>query len=180
MKFMFKLFLLTVILICATPFIMKDEYGRPLMTLDKLTMPATLLSDFKKFLGFTKQITSAMDSDDDKSKNNITEVYKWKDKEGAWHFSDSNTPDNTRELVKIDSNANIVHIDIAKEIVEAKIDTATTAATEKEQEASILPSELMLLEQAPDLINKAKNIDQIVGDRYETQQKAMKEMGLSN
>ena len=92
-----KLMLFVVILACAALFFIKGGDGKPLMTIEKLfdglpSSPSGLLS------GETE--TPATPA--------LTRIYKWKDENGVWQFSDSLIDKEGAEVMELDGQINIV------------------------------------------------------------------------
>ena len=89
-----KLMLFVVILACAALFFIEGGDGKPLMTVEKLferlpSSPSDMLSG--------EADTPA-----------VTRIYKWKDENGVWQFSDSSLFKEGAEVMELDSQINIV------------------------------------------------------------------------
>jgi len=101
MRFFYKLFFkfLLVLLIIALflPFYIKDKNGKPLLTYHQLNLPdfskyipSLSLPDFGKIFNFRKEKNDKpvlILSREKDHKNSL--IYKWKDDNHVWHFSDS-------------------------------------------------------------------------------------------
>jgi hypothetical protein len=84
MKLFVKLMLFVVVAALAAPFVLKGPNGAPLMSLDGIRMPEVSLPD----LGEVRDTLKAGVRAADEEPANVTEVFKWRDDEGVWHFSD--------------------------------------------------------------------------------------------
>lgn len=92
-----RLMFFVVILACAALFFIKGDDGKPLMTIEKLFeglpgSPSDLLS--------WKAETPATPV--------VTRIYKWKDENGVWQFSDSPLDEEGAEIMELDGQINIV------------------------------------------------------------------------
>lgn len=106
-----------------------------------------------------KQISSTENS---KSTNNSVTYYKWQDANGNWQFSDKSPEGLDITKVKVNTNTNILQS--FKEKVSNKLETSQTTS-EKDKEANIPTSPIILPSQAKELIEDAKNIEQLMEDR---------------
>ncbi len=89
-----------ILLACIGPFFIKGPSGEPLLTIDDFLSdlpdsPADLLPD-------------ALVSEGSEAEGEITQIYKWKDENGVWQFSNSPVDANGAELMEIDSNINTI------------------------------------------------------------------------
>ena len=92
-----KLMIFVVILACAGLIFVKGRDGKPLMTVEKLleglpSSPSDLLS--------REAETPATPA--------VTRVYKWKDENGVWQFSNSPLDEEGAEVIELDGQINIV------------------------------------------------------------------------
>jgi len=100
-----RILLLILVLSAAFLFFFPMKNSKPLLSLDKLTMPN--LSDIK-----LPEVNLPNLSGDSPS-GQVT-VYKWQDASGNWHFSNEPPPDNTPyQTTKVDPNANLIHSEAA-------------------------------------------------------------------
>lgn len=106
MRIFFKLLIFLLILACIAPFFIKGHNNIPLMTLDKLKLPKISIPKLSKLPKFklptlkkkapvsqSETLSSAVPAGAKKIK-----MYKWKDKEGVWHFSDRKNPGGPYEV----------------------------------------------------------------------------------
>lgn len=95
MPMFIKLMILAVVVACAAPFFLKGPDGQPLMTIDQ-------------FIANEHQNTNLPDvsSMTHAAKSSPTRVYKWKDSDGVWHFSDSADDAPGAEMIEVDGPVN--------------------------------------------------------------------------
>lgn len=108
MKLFIKVMILLVVLACAAPFILKRSDGLPWMSVSDLKAPDISMPDVKPL---ADKISSLSDGKAGKESPEPTMVYKWKDKNGVWHFADKESTTSPGEAIKIDAHANLVHIE---------------------------------------------------------------------
>ena len=103
---MIKLIIAAFIIACLAPLFIKGPDGEPLMTLDDWSVSApafvTALLD-GTFLDETVNQKSLSDDStpDPASTGEPTEIYKWQDEAGVWHFSDSPVDLGVAEKVEL-------------------------------------------------------------------------------
>lgn len=109
MKIIWKLFLLALIMALAAPFIITARDGEPVVTpkdmLPGLEQPLkTVISDIKAFAS-PKASSGEIDSGTITSDGEGMLVYRWRDKQGRWRFSDEENPagESERVLIKMSS-----------------------------------------------------------------------------
>lgn len=110
MKLFIKVILLVVVAALAGPFIITGPNGRPLMSLDRLRVPAVSLTDFGKAAAAVK--TGVSDASEAPAKP--TTVFKWRDENGQWHFSGKEQPGHSAQILSVDPAANVVHFAAAE------------------------------------------------------------------
>ncbi|MBU1171956.1 MAG: hypothetical protein KKD44_20570 [Proteobacteria bacterium] len=95
-KLVIKLFIFMVVLACAGPFIMKDQEGRPLMTIDRIKIPrcSFQISDLMFWKNNSapppkaeREILSP-DSIVPGKGQEVVKIYTFKDDQGVSHFTD--------------------------------------------------------------------------------------------
>ncbi len=92
MKIMIKLLVLVLIGAVVAPLVIKGPDGKPMMA----------WQDF-----FSSTPTTAYISPS-KGSSSLTTVYKWKDADGQWHFSDKTVEGNNHETIKYNPKSNII------------------------------------------------------------------------
>jgi|GEM_PF-1510851 len=164
MKIFYKLLLFMVVLAIAAPFIIKDERGRPLMSLSRLHMPALSKPPLPDLSGTLGQIKKHLPALRDEDKHSALTAYKWLDKQGNWHYSDHRQAGRNNVAVQVDPDANMVHLDnppAPSEPAQQK-STRPTSAITRTQHWSPLAN-------ATNTLQKAQNVNQLVQDTYNRQ-----------
>ncbi|MCG8312236.1 MAG: hypothetical protein MI976_03385 [Pseudomonadales bacterium] len=195
MKLFVKFLMFLVVLALAGPFIMRGPDGKPLMSLQDLSLPDfSLPSGIPK--GAPKQLTGndeeawiAWSKDkpnpsspkvyviDPQNKQPIQAkpgvFYRWKDAEGVWQFSSTPNLNTPNIVIETDPNANIV-----QSLSDDKIDSALGRVKEviadvdmPEGDGPELPSiplpTTVPISEVPELINQAKAVQDLMNKRTE-------------
>lgn len=111
-RLLFKILIVLILLACVAPFFIKGPGNRPLMTLDKLKLPKFSMPKLPEFktakipplskeqkVAVPETLSSTVVSGAKKVK-----MYKWKDKDGLWHFSDRKNPDGPYQVFYLPAN----------------------------------------------------------------------------
>lgn len=113
MSLAIKTFCVILILGCAGLFIIKKPDGTPLLSTKELLPDITAItSDIKKFISDAKNVTTSIGSNSEKNieesevKPTQSTVYRWKDANGQWQFSDNPPANQTVEAMNISGNLN--------------------------------------------------------------------------
>ncbi len=162
MKLFIKLMIFLVVVACAAPFILKRDDARPWMSLSDLKTPDISLPDVKPI---ADQISGLTDEISDKKSSEPDTVYKWKDENGVWHFADNASTASTSEAIEIDSYANLVHIERGRFHVDQTSDIEQTTRQERkipDNKPTTLDPDSSPYRQLPELIDRAKNIEQVL------------------
>jgi len=170
MKLFLKIMVILVVLACAGPFILKRSDGRPWMTFSDLKAPDISVPDISPL---TDQVKKLHPTDPDKSAKQTT-VYKWQDGDGVWHFSDKVSTAVPSDEIKINHNANIVHM----EKNEISKETAGIPSKKNivQKEAASLDSKASPYEQLPNLIDLAKNVEKLLDQHQQEQEQIIKQL----
>lgn len=114
---MLKIMFLIVSLACLAPFLIKGPTGASLLSVadfSSATSLASIIERIKQTFGVADVIDIADDASDGgqgagKSPSAyVTKVYKWRDQQGVWQFSDGlNVPEGA-ELVEISHQINLI------------------------------------------------------------------------
>jgi hypothetical protein len=147
MKIMIKLLLLALVGAVVAPMLMKGPDGKPLLSWE----------DFFSVPEETKMLPDAEPS----SPAGLTTVYKWKDKDGVWHFSDKPHDHETNEKLTYNPNANIIQ-SLAKKEEEPE---AEVKAVPIEPEPTSPGLTTVPLDQVPELMDQAKQYQDMVDQR---------------
>ncbi|HEB87388.1 MAG TPA: DUF4124 domain-containing protein [Gammaproteobacteria bacterium] len=183
MKRVFKLMLLALVLVGVSPFLLHGSNGKPLFSLDKLTLPnlshlfgragsdaarvSKTLGDIKSTAG--KVLPIELDG-------KHTAVHKWRDKHGVWHFSDKQNPHGKDEVVLINTNTNVVQADpVAKAIPNKQKSGTATDKKENTKDAgpSIPLPTTIPMKDIPKLIRDTQALKDTLNKRYRKQQKLL-------
>lgn len=171
MKLMFKLMLVLLVLIGASPFILPGKNGQPLFSFSDLKMP-----DFSSLSGSPKSKVVVIPENGtiDKeivNKKNLTTVHKWMDDSGVWQFSDQNNSGGTSELVNINPDSNVVQAMKVAQPEDEKSNVATDSGDNTETDLSSIPLPTTIpMKDIPKLINQTKELKNTLEQRYQEQQ----------
>lgn len=158
MKLFIKLVVFIVVLAVAAPYVMKGEDGKPLMEFNLADTISRITGIFKSTSSDAEEQTSTgLPVTSDK-------VYKWKDENGRWHFSDK----------PLDGEKVTTHI-----IPKANILAPVKIPGNEEEEAEVEPTETpaipvpMTVQNVPKLIDDANNVQKLLDDRKSQLDKQM-------
>ena len=156
MKLFIKLVLFIVVLAVAAPYVMKGKDGKPLMEFNLSDTISSITNIFKAPSSIQEEVTSGgipVTSD---------KVFKWKDENGRWHFSDKPV-DGQQVSTHIIPKANI--------LAPVKI----PGKEEEKEEPSATPGipVPMTAQNVPKLIDDAKNVQKLLNDRQSQLDKHM-------
>ena len=162
MKLFVRLMIFIVVLGLAGPFIMKGPDGRPLMTVDDLGGGGLSWDSLSyKAKALWADLTGSVSNVTDTQSEQSTTVYKWRDSEGNWQFSDRPNPTGSSETVVVDANVNIIK---STPVPERKKETSSDA--QSPQIGVPLPMTI-----APDKVSKlmkdAKQVQELMNKRNE-------------
>lgn len=157
MKLFLKLFLALLVLAVALPFYLKDDGGRPLITLDRLQAPKVKLPQLPDLSAPMVLLDKARRSLTDLSAEPAkpTTVYKWRDERGTVHYSDKPNPQGGSEQIVANPQTNLVPA--------RKSSPATTAAAPADSGPGGLTLSLptsIPIGQVPQLIDDARQLQQ--------------------
>ncbi|VAX11088.1 hypothetical protein MNBD_GAMMA25-1484 [hydrothermal vent metagenome] len=183
MKLSFKLMLLALMLVVASPFILPGPNGKPVLSWDKLNLPdfASLLSRFTSNSSNTtrdieKTNSSVEEVLETEADENTAAVHKWMDKQGVWHFSDKHNPEGQDEVVRININRNVVQATpVVKDIPDedGKADGEKGKNDDKDDDPSIPYPTTVPMKDIPKLISDTKALKETMDKRYKEQQKLL-------
>lgn len=157
-KFFYRLLLVIIVMACGMPFIMKDQYGDPLMTLADIKMPG--LSIPGKGLNNDGENAAT-------AKRDAIAVYRWQDDQGAWHFSDSENPDGNSETIKISYSAGISRTGDASLSGNVPPPQQSRSNVEDLLESGAIP-----LLHAGEIMQQARDVEMLLQQRYQQQEQA--------
>ena len=181
MKLTFKLMLLALVLVGASPFLLHTPNGKPVLSWDKLPLP-----DLSSLFGragtarVSKTINEIKSTADEalpiELDDNSTAVHKWIDEHGVWHFSDKKNPDGHDEVVRINTNTNVVQATpVAEDIAdESESNTGADKKEDKNDDGPTIPFPTTIpMKDIPKLINDTKALKKTMDERYMEQQKLL-------
>lgn len=172
MKLFIKFMIFIVVLACAGPFILKRPDGRPWMTISDLKAPDIATPDISPL---TDQVKKLGGSDEENAAAEQTTIFKWQDKDGVWHFSDEASATTPSEEIRINHNANVVHME--KQQTPKEIPVTKSNEQVVQNESKSLDTEVSPYEQLPNLIDKAKNVEKLLDQRQQRQEEILKQLG---
>lgn len=177
MSLRIKTMCVLLILGCAGLFILKKTDGRPILSIDEFlpdtseinTLVQTLLDEFDSLRHSASTTLGAQGSTDIQDTAvpvNEPKIYRWKDNNGNWQFSDTPPPNQVAEAIKVSGDLNK--------------DLSVTYSAPEEKEiinddipANTQPSSILPMTVSPDevskLIDDANNIQKLMDERADTQ-----------
>ncbi|MFP6807774.1 MAG: hypothetical protein VB957_11435 [Pseudomonadales bacterium] len=99
-KWAIKLMIVALVIAAGGLFFIEGPDGNPLLSLDDLGLIAASFDP--------RTISSELLSDDSKASSGPTTIYKWKDEEGIWQFSNTPVEQPGVEVMEVDGNVNII------------------------------------------------------------------------
>lgn len=169
MKLFIKLLLLLTVLGLAAPFVIKDDHGRPLLSLHDLQthqggFKQSILQTKAQFHAFMKKMRTATNPATqaptaEPEDSSLTYVYTWQDTQGQWQFSDQAPAHTQAEILTLNPNENILPSTKQPSSARKVSSTLTTAPTETITQADtrVIPG-LPTLEQAKKVFEDAKKV----------------------
>ncbi|MGS2718194.1 DUF4124 domain-containing protein [Eionea flava] len=175
MSLRIKVMCALLILGCAGLFILKKPDGRPVLSIDEFlpdtseisTLAQTLLDEFDNIYNEASTILAETENSDIQQSvepANDSKIYRWKDNNGNWQFSDTPPSNQTAEAIQVSGDLNkdlsVTYTAPEKEIVSDDIP------------ASAQPSSVLPMTVSPDKVSKliedANNIQKLMDDRADT------------
>lgn len=152
MKITTKLVLLGLVGITAAPFILKKPDGTPWLSLADITRQTDQ---------GIKEVQSVLPS------KQTTQMFKWQDKEGRWHFSDQPSDQYQSREVTLDAAYNqMKHIELPDGFGGQNNKTEEQQGS---QDGSSVPLTTAPLEKVPDMLKEIEKVQ----DRMEERQKIL-------
>ena len=167
-KLFYRLLIALVVIACAMPFFMHDRYGRPLMTLADLKMPDLKTPDLPVSLA------DKLGSDDSRdhaaggaqNSDDTVTVYRWKDDQGIWHFSDNVNPDGSSEALQVSLASNGGGGSRDESPASGEADPRLPGGDNTS--IPILP-----ILHAGETLEQARNVDKVLQQRYQQQEQIL-------
>ncbi len=163
MGLMIKLCCTLLVIGFAGLFVLKKPDGTPWLSLDDFIPNSTeIISDTTTLLNNAKNLSGMADSATENSDTpkNSSGIYRWKDKNGQWQFSDTPPENQEAESITVTGHLNS---DLAEKVVPTTSVSTETSAT-SDSGKTLLPTTI-----SPDkvkkLIEDANNVQQLMDDR---------------
>lgn len=165
MKLFMKLLLTLLVLAVLAPFtILKDEAGRPLMSLTDLKMPdvdVPAISDEVPGSSVTEDV-----------------IYQWKDADGNLHFTTAPPPEGVEYTERsFDPNANVIQAvkpKAASEVANGGDAEVSSESAEGIEEGKI--GNPYTPEKIEKLVKDAKDVQKKLNERYQKQQEILENL----
>lgn len=116
MSLAIKIFSAVLILGCAGLFVLKKPDGTPILSVNEFIFDINaLMIGARELIGDAKSATSSISSNLTNNTENSTkenteqtksEIYRWKDSNGQWQFSDTPPANQTAETMNVSGNLN--------------------------------------------------------------------------
>jgi len=172
MKRFVLLMLALPVLAILLPFVIRGPDGRPLLTIDKIKAPQIELPGFSKLKGLFKKEKQSPKKKEPPA-DRATKMYKWKNADGVWCFSDKLNADGPYEVIHVKPRTKIVQAD-EPEIEEDMEDQETDSLSEDNEETSPVPLPgIAPVFQGPRLIEQAKQLKKQVEKRNQEMDRLM-------
>jgi hypothetical protein len=175
MKLFYKLVIMLLLLTCMAPFFIKGSDNRPLMTLGKLklvnfSMPQLPSLSALKLPAVSTRGNTAIPAVAEKIK-----IYKWKDRDGSWHFSDHKNPDGPYEVLYLPAGDNLAG---PNDYTNSIGDIKTSIQNNLSEIHAKLPSAKgplsMPLSSAVELMQEAQQVQKQIEENYKAQSVLLK------
>ena len=155
-KLYYRALLTIVVLACVMPFVMKGTDGRPLLQLSELKMPNLAVPGKESIDHLTDTFEQAGPA---RQPDKVT-VYRWKDDQGIWHFSNTENPGGKGETVQVSLDRT------------AAPTTANGAAPQSRpaSRAEELLEEPLPILHAGEVLEQARNVETVLQQRYQRQE----------
>jgi len=174
MKSFFYLLAIVLILATAGLFVLKQPNGQPWLSFGDFSVNQQHLTNkLKTTFGAISATVGGVISDSDNVANEQekTKVYRWKDSQGNWSYSDEPISSDSLEEVSLNPDDIMVMPAFVSPETEHK---PLTTGKNKAPAASLLP---VSPQKALDLYEDANNVQQLMDNRAETLQKALEKNG---
>ncbi len=175
MKKYIYILIVLLILALALPFFIKDRDGCPFLSFDSIKTPEISIPDFNNIV---EKVTQPFQKNDDKKRDEI--IYRWKNAEGVWCYSNQPNPDGHSEVMKASREINVRKM--AQEQPKANAEKIKSEGQQKPLADDIkekpspetLISPLPIL-QAPELLKKAQELKKDMDKRNQDMEKFVNE-----
>ncbi len=163
--FLIMLLVLTVLLL----FFFKGRDGRSLLESDKIRDLRTGLPEHLGLEDLIEKIKQPFENQSGSRKDNEV-IYRWKNADGVWCFSNQPNPDGPSEIMQMSKEASVVRMHQPKPKEDAKEVKDKAQQKPSAQDESIVSSPVpsttaIPLLQAPELIKKAEKLKEQLNKR---------------
>jgi len=180
-KLFVKLTLVVVVAAVAAPFFMKGPDGQPLATKEDALSGDTgfarglvVAVDYAKGAGErVAGIFGAGGGSSGSADVTITEVQKWQDEQGNWHFSNNDIAPKHSETVRIRSDRNIIKTDYTVQLAQQEQEQERKAQARQQNNKTTEPSRISTIEQGMQALQKAGDVQGIMDRRTEQQERLL-------
>lgn len=165
MGLMIKFFCALLVIGLVGLFVLKKPDGSPWLSIADFTPDTTLIKNDALSLINKVKKTTASDTGEKKQGG----IYRWKDANGQWQFSDTAPTDQTAETITVSGNLNS---DLSEKYTPPK-KPENKIVDKPEASNSIIPSTLSP-EKISKLMKDANNVQQLMDERASQMEKQLK------
>jgi len=166
MSLIIKLFCAVLVIGLAGLFVLKKPDGTPWLSVNNfIPNTETISLDAKALFNDILSNKALSNKIFSEGNHNSGDVYRWKDKNGQWQYSDTPPENQAAENISVNGNLNS---DLAKNPSKNKAPKSTTNETTLEsntEKTSLLPSTLAP-DQVSKLIKDTNNVQKLIDDRH--------------
>ncbi len=176
MKKIIYILIILLVLAFTLSFFIKDRKGRPLISFDPIEVPEISMPDFNKLI---EKVTQPFEkNDDDESDDKV--IYRWKNSEGVWCYSNQPNPDGDSEIMKANREINVVKMVQEQpkedpEKVKREGQQKPSAHDIKDKPSPETPISSLPILQAPELLEKAQELKKNMDKRTQDMEKFVDE-----
>lgn len=168
MKMFYKLLFALLVLAALLPFaVLKDDAGKPLMSLSSFSLPDFSLPDasLPEMRSLSSSSVPVEADDSDLSGKDV--FYKWRDADGNLHFTSEPPPEGVDYTLKgYDPDANVIQAVQPETVaIEAEAEATSPVSTQTREPGDI--GNPYSQESIEKLFNDAKNIEKILNERLQ-------------
>lgn len=167
-----KTFIILLVLALTLPFFIKGRDGRPLISFDTIKALEISMPDFGKWI--KKVMQPFKKKDDNESGDKV--IYRWKNAEGVWCYSNQPNPDGSSEVMKANREINIMKMPQEQpkedaEKLKSEEKQKSSAHDEKDKPSPGTPISPLPILQAPESLEKAQELKKDLDKRTQDMEK---------
>ncbi len=175
MKLFYKLLIMLLLLACIAPFFIKGPDNRPLMTLGKLKLPNFSIPQLPSLTELKLPVVNNRKNTSIPAGVEKIKIYKWKDRDGIWHFSDHKNPDGPSEVLYLPAGDNLASPnESTNSIGEIKTSIQKYLSEIHEKLPSAQVPLTMPYTSAEELKKEAQQVKKQIEDKYKEQSSLLK------